>query len=221
MIGYLCVGLLLGLAQVAHCVGMCGVFALQAGSRGRPLRGLLAYGAGKTFTYVFIGAALGYAGGTLISVIAEVRVLLGALTMLAMVVAALRVYGVLAPIAAGGSNLARFIAPVARAAKGLGPFALGAVTGALPCGVVGLAGLEAASTGRPEGGVAVMVGLGLGTWPVLCVVGLAGPAVGSRLRGRLPRIIGGTLILLAAALTFLRVLPSFIDPTTGPSTCCH
>jgi hypothetical protein len=52
--------LLLALANAAHCAGMCGVFAGHAARGGG--RGLSAYLAGKTATYVTLGVLAGAAG---------------------------------------------------------------------------------------------------------------------------------------------------------------
>ena len=55
-----------GLLGSAHCVGMCGGFAVSIGigSRGLAsnLRRQLVYTAGRIFTYSFFGIVAGYAG---------------------------------------------------------------------------------------------------------------------------------------------------------------
>ena len=55
-----------GLLGSAHCVGMCGGFALLIGSGARSARANLArqivYSLGRIFTYSACGAAVGYAG---------------------------------------------------------------------------------------------------------------------------------------------------------------
>ena len=55
-----------GLLGTAHCVGMCGPFAIAIGTGARgwsnQLLRQLSYSAGRIFTYGFLGAAAGYAG---------------------------------------------------------------------------------------------------------------------------------------------------------------
>ena len=60
---------LIGLFGSAHCLGMCGGFALTIGAV-RPaflstLLNQLVYGVGRVFTYGFLGAAAGAVGGKL------------------------------------------------------------------------------------------------------------------------------------------------------------
>ena len=64
--------LVLGLVSSLHCVQMCGpivlTYSVSANSEAgrRPLLGLhLAYNAGRTLTYMLLGAISGFAGGTL------------------------------------------------------------------------------------------------------------------------------------------------------------
>src|SRR5262245_15231585 len=58
-----------GLLSSAHCVGMCGGFALALGAGGRShavnLLRQLVYGLGRVFTYTVFGVAAGYAGARL------------------------------------------------------------------------------------------------------------------------------------------------------------
>lgn len=60
------IGFLIGLLSFGHCLGMCGAFALHL-SRGRNSLGVmgrqLLWHAGKTTTYVFLGALAGMIGG--------------------------------------------------------------------------------------------------------------------------------------------------------------
>jgi cytochrome c biogenesis protein CcdA len=57
-----------GAAAFAHCLGMCGPFALhlgQGGGRAAAFGRLALWNVGKTATYVFLGALAGFAGATL------------------------------------------------------------------------------------------------------------------------------------------------------------
>jgi sulfite exporter TauE/SafE len=69
-VDYVWKGLLVGSAQFAHCPGMCGGFALHLAGRdgqGPVLVRQLLWHAGKTVTYVFLGAIAGFAGGAIVA----------------------------------------------------------------------------------------------------------------------------------------------------------
>lgn len=75
-----------GLLGSAHCVGMCGGFAVSIGAGASTWRGnlarQLAYGVGRLFTYVALGTAAGYGGLRLISAttLFDVQAVLGVIT---------------------------------------------------------------------------------------------------------------------------------------------
>ncbi len=211
-------GFTIGLASSAHCAGMCGVFAVRAGTGGSPTGRMALYLGGKTFTYVFLGAVAGLAGAAVLDTVQ------GAAPWLAFAVAGvLLVTGarLLLPahaIGAGGSFLGRLLAPAFRAAHGAesagGPFALGAVTGLLPCGVVYVAALRGAATGTPLGGAAAMAAFGLGTMPILAAIGLFGARALRMFGPARLRVAGGVILILAGGVGVFR---AFVDPTA----CCH
>src|SRR5271165_7145734 len=79
-----------GLLGSAHCVGMCGGFALSIGmgapSLGSNLQRQLTYTLGRVLTYAFLGVVAGYAGfwlsrktGTLVNVQAGLSMVAGGL----------------------------------------------------------------------------------------------------------------------------------------------
>ena len=78
------------------------------------------------------------------------------------------------PAAWFGQALAPAFALVRGAERSGGPFALGAATGLLPCGIVYVAAIQGAALGTPLGGAALMAAFGVGTVPVLAAVGLLG-----------------------------------------------
>jgi len=65
---YIWIGLAGGALAFAHCLGMCGGFALHF-SRGDKRRSVLGrqllWHSGKTFSYVFLGALAAFGGGML------------------------------------------------------------------------------------------------------------------------------------------------------------
>ena len=60
-----------GLLGAGHCVGMCGPFVVTIGAGSKRMSGAvlrqITYGIGRTFTYAFLGALAGLAGGRIAS----------------------------------------------------------------------------------------------------------------------------------------------------------
>jgi len=228
-------GLLFALVNALHCAGMCGAFAVRAAAGRRPGAGVSAYLAGKTFTYVFLGALAGAAGGTLLSAAGPLQRLAGLLVGALFVVAGVRL---IAGRVAGGATgrfaraASALLGPlladlrVAEAdgsgnAPGVAPaaarrFTLGALTGLLPCGVTGLALLQAAALGSPLSGAVFMAAFGLGTAPALAAVALLGRGLLARAGAgtRRLRYAAGGLLLAAGLLALLRAGAGWNDTSS-------
>jgi sulfite exporter TauE/SafE len=197
-------GLLLGLfaagaaGSAVHCGPMCGVFVLgQMSERmGRLPAGrlcewqrignglLLPYHLGRLTTYAGLGAL---AAGS--AALLGHQVWFGSLTGMLLVIAALLfLTKALAKILPSLGNIDRapriwgqlIGALVRRIERGsaFGEYLLGLALGFLPCGFLYAAIAAASASGRPAIGAAAMLSFGLGTTPVLMVVGIAGHAAG-------------------------------------------
>jgi sulfite exporter TauE/SafE len=92
-----------------------------------------------------------------------------------------------------------------RIARGsvLGEYLLGIALGFLPCGFLYAAVTAAAASARPELGAVVMVAFGLGTAPVLMVIGVAGHAAGRRWNRGISKVAPALIALNAALLLLL------------------
>jgi len=125
---------------------------------------------------------------------------------------------------AGGGALASFLHPMLEAADRSdspgGRFALGAVTAALPCGVVYFAALQAVAAGTAAAGLLLMAGFGAGTLPVLAAAAVVGRGVLGRLPRPALRIAGGSLMLLLGVLAIVRAAIPLAGDGTAAS-CCH
>ncbi len=209
---YLIVGLLAGLAATPHCLGMCGPFPLhlgRAGGRGRPVLRPLLYLSGKTFTYAFLGLLAAAAGARLVHArpFDLSQDLLAYLSGGLLAGAGLVLLGV-GPrrLLALGAAPGRFLSPLYRHflhAPGPGPaFLLGVLTGYLPCPITLALLAAAAGTHSPPAGLALLLGLGIGTAPGLFAVGLSS-ALLPRWR-RAGTRAAGALVLLLGLITLLR-----------------
>jgi uncharacterized protein len=92
-----------------------------------------------------------------------------------------------------------------RIARGsfLGEYLLGVALGFLPCGFLYAAIAAAAASARPATGAAAMVAFGLGTAPVLMVIGVAGHAAGRRWNRGVTAAAPALMVLNAALLLVL------------------
>lgn len=153
-----------GFVGSAHCVGMCGPFAMLAGGRGG-WRGVVVYSAGRSMTYAILGAFAGLLGAGL-TVLREVGMVLAVLLVIAV---ALQLAGLLPEPRWAG----RFATPLVRRVQRShsGRFALGASTALLPCGLVYAALGVAVGGGHPAIGALAMIVFGFATWPALLIVG--------------------------------------------------
>jgi sulfite exporter TauE/SafE len=192
-----------------HCAGMCGPFAALAGNRAT---GLALYLAGKTSTYVFLGAVAGALGHSLSAFGVGARAL-GFLTGALLLLAALHTFGLIRGSALGAPALARAARAVASlAAHGPeGKLVLGVANGLLPCPLTYAFVAMAAATASPLDGASAMAILGVVSALPLAAAAFAARSVAFFARIRLP-LWNGALMLAAAALTIYR---GFV------ATACH
>lgn len=207
------VAFLLGLGGGIHCGAMCGGIAGALGqsstaagaSRGRTLGDALLYNTGRISSYAVAGAlagTLGFGIGTLAGDGggAALRLVLGvgiALTGLVL----LGLGRATAPLEALGARFWRRLSPLtARLSSpsrrsGVRLFAVGALWGWLPCGLVYTALTASLATGTPAAGAAFMFAFGLGTLPSMLAATAFAGRVASWLRQAELRRALGVLVL--------------------------
>lgn len=194
-----------GMLGSAHCLGMCGPFALAVGSAAPSwsanLQRQAVYSAGRIFTYAVLGAMLAFCGGRLAAALpgwTNVPAVLAIVAGLLLVGQGLLAAGVLrkpaVTAAAACPGAGAFKALLG--ARGLGDvFLAGLFTGLLPCGLLyGMLAL-AASTHDVARGLATMTAFGLGTVPAMAAAGLGGSLLGLAARRRLHAIAAWCLVL--------------------------
>ena len=191
---------MMGLLGGAHCVGMCGGFAVLAHGAGSSPRGsarMAAYLSGKTVTYAVLGVVAG-AAGHLVSGLAGAQTMLSVLVGVFLVVIGLGAAGVVPERLPGFSSVGPWIGRLLGRIVGSGgtkaPFALGLLNGMLPCGLVYAAVAKAAATGSVTGGAAAMALFGIGTMPALALTAWLGGRLGPVAQRRVARI-GGWLVV--------------------------
>lgn len=202
---------LAGFLGSAHCVGMCGGFALalahRAGSHVWVGQG--AYHGGRVLTYALLGTLAGAFGYALfLARGAQLAVSFG----LGLVLTALGI------ALCGGvrrsvldrmpvpKRLQRALAAVVGRPGPLAAGALGMLNGLLPCGLVLALLVQAAAAGSPARGALTMAAFGLGTFPALALVVGVGQRWSAARRVRVQRW-AGVFVIALGALTVARATP--------------
>lgn len=229
-ISHLALIFLAGMAGSFHCVGMCGGFACAlgrapGGSRAATTLRHLLYNSGRVVSYASLGALAGWIGASLLAAgggaaMAGQRMLATVAGVL-MVLMALQLLGLLqrlhVPAVTGlTQSAASSLRGVLHAPGAAAPLAFGVFNGFLPCPLVYAFVAQAAASGDPLRGAAVMFVFGLGTFPAMLLTGGLGTWLGYAWRRRGVRL-AGTFILLLGAITLARgVLP--LDQHGGHGT---
>jgi sulfite exporter TauE/SafE len=208
-------GLLMGLFGGTHCVAMCGgIVGVVCGaaetcptSKRSALSRLsfaLAYNAGRIGSYVLLGLAAGAFGSVTVgdARLDAVRYALRAFAAVSMLAVGLHLIGLPSMVdraASLGAPLWRRIAPLAKRVLPLHrpsqAFALGALWGFMPCGLLYGAFALAASADSPGQGAATMAAFGLGTLPVMLTMSALARTFAGLLARPYVRRAAGMLVL--------------------------
>ena len=193
-----------GLLGSAHCLGMCGPFALAIGSASPAWRANLArqvaWSAGRVFTYAVLGGAAGFVGLRMSRALVgwtNVPALLAIAAGVLLLFQGLLAAGVLERrgVGAGGCPGGGAFRALLTARGTIEVFLAGMFTGLLPCGLLyGMLAL-AAATHDVSRGLLTMVAFGAGTVPALLVAGLGGSILGLAARRHLHAIAAWCLVL--------------------------
>lgn len=197
----------LGFLGSFHCIGMCGPIALalplKRSTAFSAAAGSLVYNAGRIFSYALMGLLFGLAGQSLAMAGWQdlLSVMLGILILVLLFVP--------------GRLLDKgpfflFIGRLKAALRKLfgihtlrSLLLIGMLNGLLPCGLVyaGIAG--ATATGSAVSGALFMAAFGLGTFPAMAVLSLAGSRISIRSREKVRKIVP-VFITVMALLLILR-----------------
>jgi uncharacterized protein len=182
--------LTLGLLSSFHCAGMCGPIALMlpgnTGSKTGVIAGRFIYNSGRIFTYLLLGLLSGLLGFTvaLKGFQKELSIITGSVILLTLLISTVSKNWL------GSFRGSAFISGVIRKKLKIlfakktrvSLFLTGVLNGLLPCGFVYLAIAGAAASASVTGGIAYMLLFGLGTFPVMMMVSLAGNFFGTTFR---------------------------------------
>lgn len=203
-----------GFISSLHCVQMCGPIVLtysvaaNTASGRRPFLGLhLAYNAGRTLTYSLLGAVGGLAGGAMgwVGRLAGIQNTAAILAGAAMILTGVALFGFV-PGSKGWRGFAvpgwllRPASKLLSSHAAIAKFALGAMMGFLPCGLVYAALMKAVGAATLLDGALTMFAFGLGTSFALIAVGLGSSAATRKLALWGTAISAVTIVLMGALL---------------------
>lgn len=173
-----------------------------------------AYNAGRIASYMTAGALAGGLAGSAASLASMPALQAGFYWAANLMLVALGLFLMdawrgLARVEQAGQALWRHLAPLLRRVNGARAgsgrmFALGALWGWLPCGMVYSVLVTAMLSGSALGGAGVMLAFGLGTLPMLAALGLAGGRLRTLMARRTVRLCCGLAILAFAILGLAR-----------------
>ncbi len=220
-----------GLLGSGHCVGMCGAFAIAIGwDASRPMVNLVrqsVYSLGRCCTYSFLGAVAGFGGQWMqqrLGALTSVQAVLLLVAAAVLILMGLATSGLLPSSDRWLSKLAACPAvgqfrELLKSRRLANVFVAGLATGFLPCGLVyGVLAL-ALSSGSLVQGAAMMGAFGLGTIPLMVVVGLSGSTLSLAMRTRLLRVAAICLVG-AGVLTGARGLADLTSPSDSEPPPC-
>ena len=201
-----------GLMGGAHCIGMCGgimsalTFAVPPSMRQPARLGglLLSYNLGRILSYMIAGASVA-ALGTLLSLSPSAGMALQAFAAVMLILMALYIanwWKGLLKVEAIGRRVWKHIEPFGRrlmpVVKLPQAFALGAVWGWLPCGLVYSMLAWSLAIADPLEGALLMGAFGLGTLPALLATGIAARQLSGLIRHPTTRSIAALSIIAFA-----------------------
>jgi hypothetical protein len=173
-----------------------------------------AYNAGRIASYMTAGGLAGGLAGSAASLASLPALQAGFYWAANLMLAALGLFLMdawrgLARVEQAGQALWRHLAPLLRRVNGARAnggrmFALGALWGWLPCGMVYSVLVTAMLSGSALGGAGVMLAFGLGTLPMLAALGLAGGRLRVLMARRTVRLCCGLAILAFGILGLAR-----------------
>jgi sulfite exporter TauE/SafE len=216
---------MIGLLGSTHCIGMCGgiVSALTMGlseqTRRSPLKllpYLLTYNAGRLISYSIAGLIVGLLSSTLSDVFQIGRFpiggVVGGLFMVALGIYIAGWFQTLTWLEKLGSAFWRKVEPFGRRfmpvrspAQALG---LGFFWGWLPCGLVYSTLALAATSDGAVNSALLMLAFGVGTLPILLLMGTLANRLQRIIRHRWTRYIAGILIILFGVMILSKALVS-------------
>ena len=195
-----------------HCVGMCGPFALLAGTGdGRSFRvaPTAAYSLGRLLSYAVVGMLFGGLGLALNQSLSwsswsswqqTATMVAGTLMVVVGGIALARQFGLSVKLPRVAGPLEKALGAAIRFGRGLSPIRRAALIGLasslMPCGWLYVFALAAASTANPLWGALVMAVFWAGTVPIMVALGLGWGRLSGKFQAKVPLVMAVLVILI-------------------------
>lgn len=204
-----------------HCVGMCGPFALLAGTGdGRTAKWTptLAYSIGRLISYSLVGVLFGSLGMVLNQSLAWSRwqqvatAVAGGLMIVVGLIALARHLGCQIRLPKFAGPLERLLGRVVRRARTMSPlrraWMVGLASSLMPCGWLYVFALAAAGTASPLWGGLVMAVFWAGTLPIMVILGIGWGQLTAKLshawRAQVPLAMALLVVFIGLFTVFFR-----------------
>ena len=214
---------LIGLLGSTHCIGMCGgivgalTMGLPDGTRQSPIKllpFLLVYNSGRLLSYAIAGLIVGLLSSTAGSFFQIGKFplggIVGGLFMVALGIYIAGWWQTMAPLERLGGHFWSLIEPFGRRfmpVKSLPQaMGLGLLWGWLPCGLVYSTLAWAATSGDATKTTLLMLAFGVGTLPMLLVMGGLAEKLQHFTRNKLTRYVAGILLIAFGAMILSKAL---------------
>lgn len=223
-----------GLLGSAHCIGMCGPLALSLGASTpegtSPLARQVVFSFGRLFTYCCFGAVAGYTGAWLShqsNGFAVPQAWLAIAAGLALLCMGLATTGYLPrpavrALSSAPCGVATWLKTYLSSPGLTGPLLAGVFTGFIPCGLVYAFLLKSGSAGGLWMGWLTMAAFGLGTFPLMILLGYGGRMLPVANRARLMQV-AAWCVVVTGAISVARgayQLRAIEDPSAAPCPLC-
>lgn len=231
---FLWTAFIIGLVGSLHCIGMCGPIALaipyQASTKTRTVGNILLYNTGRIITYGLIGVMPAIFGLALslsgiqkyMSIILGLFLIIAALFSIPLDQRTTAIPGVNKVYLWVANKMKSFISKKNKSAF----FITGLLNGLLPCGMVYMAVMGAITQTNMTNAFLYMLLFGLGTVPLMLLMGLSGQFINLTWRRKLQRIIPVFMIGIGILMMMRGItidLPPRLEPLIdmGLMPMCH
>jgi len=219
-------GFLLGLFGGMHCAGMCGPIALAIPNKVGALANFIhkfLYNTGRVITYSFLGLLTGLIGRgfNMAGWQQALSIGLGIFLIATILFSGIHNLNIpsIKPINSLTRSIKKYFSYFLQKRSPISALGMGMINGLLPCGLVYIALAASIAGGSLQSGALYMLVFGLGTFPVMLLLSLAGNIISPRVRLKIYKMVPVFVVVLGL-LFILRGMNlgiPYLSPDLGSS----